>query len=183
MQCRRTILSTMVLLISVFCIQVHTYAANGDLIVNGNLSVGTNTPTAKAEIKGNMIVDGNTTTNGSAVVNGSLGVGTETPQTKLDINGDVSFVINGTRVIAIYIDQNIGEDSYSAWQCGTITDTCGDPVNNSPSGNLYTCLPNEQRNCKDLAFNYNALLTSACPANGYVNRTVACKRPVVFAIP
>lgn len=52
-------------------------AANGDLIVNGNLGVGTNTPAAKAEVNGNMIVDGN------------LGVGTSAPSEKAEINGNL----------------------------------------------------------------------------------------------
>ena len=52
------------------------YAANGDLIVNGNLGVGTGTtaPTEKAEIKGNMKVDG-TITSGGQTVSGNLCVG------------------------------------------------------------------------------------------------------------
>jgi hypothetical protein len=71
------------------------FAANGDLIVNGNLGVGTAAPAAKAEIGGNLTVDGdlitkgstslggNTTvngnlfTNGSATVSGQLSVGTQ----------------------------------------------------------------------------------------------------------
>ena len=52
------------------------HAGNGDLIVNGNLGVGTGTtaPTEKAEIKGNMKVDG-TITSGGHTVNGNLCVG------------------------------------------------------------------------------------------------------------
>jgi len=94
------------------------YAANGDLIVNGNLGVGTTTPAAKAEVNGNMIVGGtltvqgnlvtngsttlggSTTTmtgnaivNGNSIVNGNLGVGTSTPAAKAQINGNA--IVNG----------------------------------------------------------------------------------------
>jgi hypothetical protein len=48
------------------------YAANGDLIVNGNLGVGTTTPAAKAEINGNLKVDGITTVNGNLNVGGVM---------------------------------------------------------------------------------------------------------------
>jgi hypothetical protein len=57
------------------------YAANGDLIVNGNLGVGTTTPQGKVEVNGNMIVDGN------------LGVGTTTPSEKAEVNGNLK--VNG----------------------------------------------------------------------------------------
>ncbi len=43
------------------------YAANGDLIVNGNLGVGTSTPASKAEVNGNLKVDGTVTSNGETV--------------------------------------------------------------------------------------------------------------------
>lgn len=75
------------------------YAANGDLIVNGNLGVGTGTamPAGKAEVNGNMIVDGN------------LGVGTTTPQTKLDVNGGVHFDPNTTWTSAEYGGSMLGQ--------------------------------------------------------------------------
>jgi hypothetical protein len=86
------------------------YAGNGDLIVNGNLGVGTSTPGAKAEVNGNLKVDGtittsgangNLTVNGSSTVsgsstvtqnltiNGNVGIGTSSPTQKLDVNGYV----------------------------------------------------------------------------------------------
>lgn len=59
------------------------YAANGDLIVNGNLGVGTSTPTGKAEINGNMIVDGN------------VGIGTSSPGQPLTVNGVIQSTTGG----------------------------------------------------------------------------------------
>jgi hypothetical protein len=164
------------------------YAGNGDLIVNGNLGVGTSTPGAKAEVNGSLKVDGTVTNNGETVngsstvtnnltVNGNVGIGTTSPQAKLHVNGDFSFEVSGTRVVAVYLDQNLGEDTYAGWRCSNATDTCtGDPN----SG--YTCAGNDQKLCTDTAFNYNSLITTACPAT-YVNRVVSCKRPVVFVMP
>ena len=64
--------------LAVLCLVTGTsYAANGDLIVNGNLGVGTTTaPKEKAEINGNMIVNGN------------VGIGTTAPTKKLHVEGD-----------------------------------------------------------------------------------------------
>jgi len=60
------------------------YAANGDLMVNGNLGVGvTGTPAGKAEVNGNMVVDGN------------LGVGTPTPAQKLSVAGTIQSTTGG----------------------------------------------------------------------------------------
>jgi microcystin-dependent protein len=59
------------------------YAANGDLIVNGNLGVGTSAPASKAEVNGNMVVDGN------------LGVGTSTPAQKLSVAGTIQSTTGG----------------------------------------------------------------------------------------
>lgn len=101
------------LIIGIFFISTgNLYAANGDLIVNGNLGVGTATPAGKAEVNGNMIVDGNlgvgttaptgkaeingtavidgdTTMKGNATINGNVGVGTTAPTQKLEVNGNV----------------------------------------------------------------------------------------------
>jgi len=74
-------LMTTVVMAAVFFTTGILHAANGDLIVNGNLGVGTPTPAGKAEINGNMIVDG------------KLGVGTPTPTEKAEINGNL--VVNG----------------------------------------------------------------------------------------
>ena len=82
-----------------FSITGSLFAADGDLIVNGNLGVGTSTPQGKAEVNGNMIVDGDTTTkgnattNGNTIVNGNLGVGTATPTEKAEVNGNLK--VNG----------------------------------------------------------------------------------------
>lgn len=59
------------------------YAANGDLIVNGNLGVGTSTPAGKAEINGSMIVDGN------------VGIGTSSPGQALTVNGVIQSTTGG----------------------------------------------------------------------------------------
>ena len=72
------VLKVSVIFAMLFLITGIVYAANGDLIVNGNLGVGTSTPAEKAQINGNMIVDGN------------LGVGTTTPQEKADVNGNMA---------------------------------------------------------------------------------------------
>jgi hypothetical protein len=68
--------SMVVMVLALLFMSGNLYAANGDLIVNGNLGVGTGTtaPTEKAEIKGNMKVDG-TITSGGQTVNGNLCVG------------------------------------------------------------------------------------------------------------
>jgi len=79
---KRRMLMVAVVMAAAFFTAGILHAANGDLVVNGNLGVGTPTPAAKAEINGNMIVDGN------------LGVGTTTPSAKAEINGNVK--VNGT---------------------------------------------------------------------------------------
>ncbi len=96
----RALMITVVFVMS-FLITGILYAGNGDLIVNGNLGVGTSTPAAKAEVNGDMIVDGsstvkgntttngNTTTVGNTIVNGNLGVGTSTPAGKAEVNGNM----------------------------------------------------------------------------------------------
>ncbi len=101
----RVLMVAMVL--AVLFMSGNLYAANGDLIVNGNLGVGTTTPAGKAEINGNMIVGGNvkagtaTVTDkaevtGNMIVNGNLGVGTGTaaPTEKAEIKGNMK--VDGT---------------------------------------------------------------------------------------
>lgn len=84
-------LITISLLISLFCILDCAYAANGDLMVDGNLTVGKPPepndpapvpPPVKAEIYGGMVVDGN------------LGVGIEAPTEKAEIGGNLK--VTGT---------------------------------------------------------------------------------------
>jgi len=76
------ILMVAVVTSALFLVTGILYAADGDLIVNGNLGVGTSTPAAKAEVNGNMVVDGN------------LGVGTKTPSEKAEVNGNLK--VSGT---------------------------------------------------------------------------------------
>lgn len=89
-------LRTLIVTVAALFVFTGSLYAAGDLIVNGNLGVGTPTPAAKAEINGSMKVDsdmavqgnlvtngttslgGNTTVNGSTVVNGNLLVSTGT---------------------------------------------------------------------------------------------------------
>jgi hypothetical protein len=120
------------------------YAANGDLIVNGNLGVGTSAPGAKADINGNLKVNGTVTNNGetingnavitsatitsvtmgtatvtgNATVNGNLGVGVTTPAYKLDVAGK----IHASQGQAVYLMNNPspcngGPDYYSDASC------------------------------------------------------------------
>lgn len=56
MKVRFLIVVTM--LVSLLCLN-YAYAANGNLIVNGNLGVGVHNPQDKAEINGNLTVNGN----------------------------------------------------------------------------------------------------------------------------
>lgn len=75
------------------------YAANGDLIVNGNLGVGKQ-PTAKAEIDGNMIVGGNATVTGNLVTNGTTTLsGTTTMGGSTVVNGNL-LVSTGTTTLS-----------------------------------------------------------------------------------
>jgi hypothetical protein len=48
----------LILVVGLLLLGANVYAASGDLIVNGNLGVGTSTPSQKAEINGNLKVDG-----------------------------------------------------------------------------------------------------------------------------
>lgn len=80
--------------VAVFVISTTIYAANGNLIVNGNLGVGTSPPRERLDVNGNVIVNGNvnagtvsagTVNAGSAVVDGNLGIGTIAPAERLQI--------------------------------------------------------------------------------------------------
>lgn len=101
-----------------------SYAANGDLIVNGNLGVGTTTaPKEKAEVNGNMIVSGN------------LGVGTTTPATKLEVNGTLGFT-GGTGPFCIFanacpndwVDKGVGGFIYYSAGGATCPYSAGGPL-------------------------------------------------------
>lgn len=48
------VLMTTVVLVVIFLITGSVYAANGDLIVNGNVGVGTITPQAKLDVVGDI---------------------------------------------------------------------------------------------------------------------------------
>jgi len=74
----RRILSIMILSIVLLCHTGYIFAANGDLIVNGNLGVGTASPESKAEINGNMKVDGNMTVQGNLVTSSTSTLGGNT---------------------------------------------------------------------------------------------------------
>ena len=50
------VLMVAVVLSIIFLFSGILYAANGDLIVNGNLGVGTSSPASKAEVNGNLKV-------------------------------------------------------------------------------------------------------------------------------
>lgn len=65
-------------------------AANGDLMVNGNLTVGTENQPSRAEI------------NGAVIVNGNIGINTPEPQSKLDVNGGIRIDPKTTWTSAAY---------------------------------------------------------------------------------
>ena len=67
----RLLMATVVMAVAFFSTGI-LHAANGDLLVNGSLGVGTTTPAAKAEINGNLKVDGITTVNGNLNVGGVM---------------------------------------------------------------------------------------------------------------
>lgn len=101
-------------------------AANGDLIVNGNLGVGTNTPAAKAEVNGNMIVDGN------------LGVGTVAPSEKAEINGnlkvDGNLCVGGNCPSA---DQNVNGNLCVGGNCTSTLHVSGGLYGHCVAGSIY----------------------------------------------
>ena len=73
------------------------WGAIGSVILNGNVGVGTSTPSARLEVNGNIKVGGNSTMSGSLQVSGqaassfvgNVGIGTTAPGAKLDVNGDI----------------------------------------------------------------------------------------------
>ena len=77
-----------------FLIAASLHAANGDLIVDGNLGVGTPTPAEKAEISGNAVVSGNMKA-GTATVTDNAEVGGN-----LAVSGDlmVSGTVSGNKI-------------------------------------------------------------------------------------
>ncbi len=98
-----SVLMVMVVLAVLVLTTENIYAAPGDLIVYGNFGVGTGTaPTPRAEINGNLKVNGTVTSNGETVtgnstVNGKLSVGTNSSQTNLAVvgNANISGTISG----------------------------------------------------------------------------------------
>ncbi len=84
---KRRILAVAIML-SVMLWGINIYAADGDLIVNGNVGVGTTTPTTKLDVNGD-IKGTNINAGGNVTVSGNVGVGTTAPAAKLDVNGDI----------------------------------------------------------------------------------------------
>ncbi|MGK7899313.1 MAG: hypothetical protein AB4372_38280, partial [Xenococcus sp. (in: cyanobacteria)] len=74
----------------------------GSLTIDGNVGIGTTTPTAKLEVTGDLKVNGTLTATGSLdlggdlrlrgtdiLTGGNVGIGTTVPQGKLDVRGDI----------------------------------------------------------------------------------------------
>lgn len=143
---KRKILTVAVVLAVLFLCTGILYAGNGDLIVNGNLGVGTTTPQGKAEVNGNMTIDGdttmkgNTTTNGNTIVNGNLGVGTATPGQKLSVVGTIESTSGGVK----FPDGSIQTTAGGSWIFGGMY-SIGDAADNTTcgyGGSSYTNKPN-----------------------------------------
>ncbi|WP_298269788.1 hypothetical protein [Geobacter sp.] len=94
-------MKTLVLLISgILIAATNLYAANGDLVVNGNLGVGTTTPAAKIDVNGNVQLSGNyniTTRKGLLMMGTTDGsvIDPNTPNTADLLLGGIGFVGNG----------------------------------------------------------------------------------------
>ncbi|KUG22534.1 phage tail fiber [hydrocarbon metagenome] len=75
------------LIISLILISFNVFAADGDLIVNGKVGIGTGTtpPAQKLDVKGN------------AVVSGNVGIGTTTPAQKLSVAGTIESTSGGIK--------------------------------------------------------------------------------------
>lgn len=95
-----------VLIAGLLLIATNLYAGSGDVFVEGNLGVGTNTPAARMHV-----------TNGNAVVDGTVGIGDSAPDgnLKLDVEGPVG--------ATQYCDQN-GSNCATPPLQHTISATC-----------------------------------------------------------
>jgi hypothetical protein len=108
-----------ILLMVMMCIAINVYAADGDLIVNGNLGVGTTAPSQKLDIVGNIemrnpgtSIISNSDANSALILRtgtnsylrfdtgganarmtvdavGNVGIGTTSPGVKLHVKGDI----------------------------------------------------------------------------------------------
>lgn len=79
---------------------------------DGNIGIGTTTPTEKLEVDGNVLVTGEFITEEDVIVDGNVGIGTETPSEKLAVDGNITTTgdILGKRsdgFLAIKADGNV----------------------------------------------------------------------------
>lgn len=88
--------SLIVLIAGIMITATNLYAANGDLIINGNLGVGTATPTAKVDVNGNIQLSGDYNV---ITRKGLLMMGTTDGSTAVDgdLLGGLGFVGNGSQ--------------------------------------------------------------------------------------